>query len=170
MAALLSRRRDAFRLVALLLSLHLIFNTYLGKCSAATAAEQEVKQEVNEGVQVSDHRASVPREEAFGEEAVRLTDSTAGQANKDVSLDKLEADEQEDLDLLKSYMAAADATDTERQTDARFLGLSQRIRRHLVVDFLGLMALLAGCYLIVTGLEGKAPKKASANSNVKAEG
>ncbi|KAL8275038.1 hypothetical protein Esti_001094 [Eimeria stiedai] len=168
MAALLPRRWTAFRLVALPLVLQLIFGGLVGYCPATAADEAK---DAQERAQVKDQAASMRQEQPSVEEALRLTESAAD-GRKDPSLSKLDPDELEDLDLLRNCMAAADTTETEKQTDARFLyvlGLSRRIKRHLVVDFLGLMVLLAGYYLIVTAFESKAPKKTAGNDNPKKE-
>lgn len=89
-----------------------------------------------------------------------------GAFRENLSRINTDAEDKENLALLHTAIIAADATEIEQPTDSRFfLGvISQRIRRHLLVDVVSMLALLAGYYLVASGLEQKAEQKPATKS------
>ncbi|KAL8433072.1 hypothetical protein Efla_006271 [Eimeria flavescens] len=144
-----------WRLVVPLLLL-LETNCLVANCSAIADFDVVRTSVVTEEGNKAPHRPSEPD---LQEERLPATTSVGVEGHKDAPEIPTE---EADIELLRSAMAAADVSETEKNTNAgHFLGVSRRMRRLVIVDFLGLLALLAGYHLIVSGLDHKGPPQSA---------
>lgn len=130
-------------------------------CMSAAPAPTDSKPVVHSAAEGEEPVTAVPAHATLLEIPHSDRNSSTRSARGSTAPTRMDKEYQENIALLRTAVAAADATQTEKPTNSRyFLGVvSQRIRRHLVVDIISLVLLLAGYYLVATGLTQKAAHK-----------
>ncbi|CDJ40444.1 hypothetical protein, conserved [Eimeria tenella] len=149
-------------LLALVVLQLLLVGHYSAAVDAARSADIPVVENM-EG-EVSAHTAGgVAQRGASAGVDAGVASQNAGPVGVTVSS---EEQEKANLELLRTFMLEADATETEKSSDTQyFLGvMSQKIKRHFLVDLLSVVLLFAGYYILATGLEPRPTPKPTAKA------